>query len=227
MKTRLIFVRHAEAEGNVKRIFHGWYNSNLTERGEEQAKLVAERLKDVNIDVLYSSVLNRTFKTASYIAEQKKLPIITSANLKEINGGDWEDVKWTEIAKRWPEVHDIWENKPGKLQMPNGESMVNFQQRVLKEVYRIIKENEGKTICIVTHGTVIKALQCKFSEMSLEEMQNVPWCENTAVTFVDYDSDMDEFTVKAYGDDTHLPFEMKTIAHQDWWQNLYGEDNRI
>ena len=227
MKTRLIFVRHAEAEGNVKRIFHGWYNSNLTERGEEQAKLVAKRLKDVKIDVLYSSVLNRTFKTASYIAQQKDLPIITSANLKEINGGDWEDVSWIDIVKRWPKAHDDWEKNPGNLQMPNGESMVGFQERVSKEVYRIIKENEGKTICIVTHGTAIKALKCKFSEIKLKEMQNVPWCENTAVTVVDYDSDKDEFDVVKYGDDTHLPMDMKTIANQEWWQNLYGENKRV
>ena len=227
MKTRLIFVRHAEAEGNVKRIFHGWYNSNLTEKGEEQAKLVANRLKDVKIDVLYSSVLNRTFKTASYIAKQVDLPIITTPDLREINGGDWEDVTWVDIAKRWPEVHSDWEKNPGKLQMPNGESMVSFQQRLLKEIRRIISENEGKTICIVTHGTAIKALRCKFSEMKLENMKNIPWCENTAVTVVDYESDTDEFEVVKYGDATHLPIDMKTIAHQDWWKNSYRENIQV
>ena len=117
MKTRLIFVRHAEAEGNVKRIFHGWYNSNLTKKGEEQAKLVADRLKDINIDVLYSSVLNRTFKTASYISEKINLPIITSPELKEINGGDWENIAWVKIPSIWPEIHNNWENNPIQLNL--------------------------------------------------------------------------------------------------------------
>ena len=53
MKTRLIFVRHAEAEGNLYRIFHGWTDGSITERGHLQAKLVAERLKDTPIDVIF------------------------------------------------------------------------------------------------------------------------------------------------------------------------------
>ena len=57
MKTKLIIVRHAEAEGNKTRRFHGWTDSNLTERGHLQAQRVADRLKDVKIDVIYSSSL--------------------------------------------------------------------------------------------------------------------------------------------------------------------------
>lgn len=223
MKTRLIFVRHAEAEGNVKRIFHGWYNSDLTKKGHEQAKLVAERLKDTKIDVLYSSVLNRAFKTASYISEKVNLPIITSQELREINGGDWEDVEWAKIAEQWPEVHYNWENSQDKLEMPNGETMQDFQKRVLKEVYRIINENEGKTICIVTHGTAIKALLCKFLDVKLRNMKSIAWCDNTAVTIVDYELDNDKFDVLVYGDATHLPNDMKTIIHQDWWKKTNEE----
>ena len=90
MKTRLIFVRHAEAEGNYLRIFHGWTDSGITDKGHVQAKKAAERLKDIPIDVLYSSSLKRTIQTAQYIADIKGLPIIRTDKLKEINGGDWE-----------------------------------------------------------------------------------------------------------------------------------------
>ncbi len=45
MKTTLIFVRHAEAEGNLNRIFHGWTDADITEKGHIQAKLAAESLK--------------------------------------------------------------------------------------------------------------------------------------------------------------------------------------
>jgi methionine salvage enolase-phosphatase E1 len=87
MKTRLIFVRHAEAEGNLKRLFHGWYDSSITEKGHKQAKKVAERLSDVPIEVIYSSSLKRTLQTAQYIADVKQLPIIRTDKMKEINGG--------------------------------------------------------------------------------------------------------------------------------------------
>jgi len=223
MKTRLIFVRHAEAEGNVKRLFHGWYDSDLTKKGEEQAKLVADRLEKVKIDVLYSSVLSRTLKTAKCISEKISLPIIKSDKLKEINGGDLENVGWDVIPKMWPEVHENWERRPNLVELPNGETMVEFQARLLKEVYRIINENEGKTVCIVTHGTAIKALKCKFIGLELNDMVAVSWCENTAVTVVDYDSEQDKFELLVDGDVSHLPEEMRTMVHQAWWKKLSEE----
>jgi len=74
IKTRIIFVRHAEAEGNLNRVFHGWTDSSITERGHLQAQRVAQRLKDVDIDVIYSSSLKRTLQTAQYIADVKTFP---------------------------------------------------------------------------------------------------------------------------------------------------------
>ena len=127
---------------------------------------------------------------------------------------------WVDIPNRWPKEHDNWEHSPNLLKLPNGETMVGFQERLLKEVYRIINDNEGKTVVIVTHGTAIKALKCKFSGIKLKDMVAVSWCENTAVTVVDYDSEKDEFDIKMDGDSSHLPMELKTIVHQEWWQNL-------
>lgn len=216
MKTRLIFVRHAEAEGNKSRHFHGWTDSSITERGHLQAKRVAEALADVDIDVIYSSSLKRTIQTASYIAEAKKLPVIQSEKLKEINGGDWENKTWTELEAKWPEAYETWDNSPHEHQMPNGESMKEFQKRVLDEVLLIIEQNIGKNICIVTHGTVIRTLICYFRYCTLEEMINVSWCENTGVTIIDYEDGA--FSTVVEGDASHLGKELGTIVNQDWWE---------
>lgn len=216
MKTRLIFVRHAEAEGNKIRRFHGWTDSQITERGHRQAQRVAQRLSGMSVDVIYSSSLKRTMQTASYIAEVKKLPITGSDRLKEINGGDWEDQMWTELEERWPEAYDTWDNKPHAHQMPNGESMEEFQRRLLEEVMFIIGRNEGKNICIVTHGTAIRAMLCHFRACTLEEMINVAWCDNTAVTIIDYEDGV--FSTVTEGDATHLGSDLGTIVNQDWWE---------
>lgn len=216
MKTKLIFVRHAEAEGNKTRHFHGWTDSGITERGHLQAQRLAERLKDMKIDVLYSSTLKRTMQTAGYISEIKELPINSTDSLKEINGGDWEDVPFNELQERWPEEYDTWENSPDKHIMPNGESMAEFQERLVDEVMSIINENEGKNICIVTHGTAIRALICHFRACTLEEMINVAWCDNTAVTVLDYDGGI--FTTETEGDATHLGSDLGTVVNQEWWE---------
>ncbi len=217
MKTRLIFVRHAEAAGNFKREFHGWTDGDITEKGHLQAVKAAERLKDTDIDVIYSSSLKRTMQTAGYIAKVKNLPIIQTDKLKEINGGDWEGVLWDELPKKWPEAYRTWEYQPHLHKMPNGETMGEFQTRLIAEVMYIIGQNEGKNICVVTHGTAIKALLCHFYSCELEEMLNIKWCDNTAITILDYENG--KFEVIIEGDSSHLGKELGTVENQDWWED--------
>jgi broad specificity phosphatase PhoE len=215
MKTRLIFVRHAEAEGNFKRIFQGFTDGLITKRGHIQAKLAAERLRYEKIDILYSSSLTRTLQTAGYIAEIKNLEIIKLDGLKEINGGDWEGRNWDELPSIWPKEYDTWENAPHIHEMPNGEAMTEFYSRLNKTIDRIVNENCGKNVCIVTHGTAIKALMCRFMGKTLDDMVNVCWCDNTALTVIEVDGD--EFRIITKGDASHLSQEESTLKNQTWW----------
>ncbi|MCX7711034.1 MAG: histidine phosphatase family protein [Clostridia bacterium] len=215
MKTRLIFVRHAEAEGNVKREFHGWMDGDITEKGHVQAQKAAERLKDIKIDVLYASSLKRTMQTAAYISKVKNLPVIQTDRMKEINGGDWEGRRWDELPVLWPKENETWENKPHVHQMPNGESMVEFQKRLMDEVLRIVDENKGKNICIVTHGTAIRAMMCNFMHCSLESMIDIQWYDNTSITIIDYEDG--RFSVVLEGDASHLGKEFSTLQNQEWF----------
>ncbi len=221
MSTRLIFVRHAEAEGNLYREFHGWTDSPITEKGHKQAELAAKRLEGVKIDVIYSSSLKRTLQTAQYIANIKNLPIIRTDKLKEINGGDWEGKKWDELADLYPLENETWEKRPHVHKMPNGESMEEFQERLLKEVQYIADNNKGKNICIVTHGTAIKAMMCRFKGCDLEEMVNIKWYDNTSVTIIDYENG--DYNVVMEGDASHLGREMSTIYNQEWWSQYEKE----
>ena len=215
MKTKLIIVRHAEAEGNVERVFHGWTDSNITKKGHLQAKLVAERLKDINIDSIYSSNLQRCLQTASYISNVKGLPIIKTEQLREINGGKWENMPWDILPVKWPNEYYLWENMPHLHKMPGGESMIEFQKRIVDAFLNIINTQQGKVVCAVTHGTAIKSAICYFYGKSLEEMKNMPWYDNTAVTVVEYAEN--NFNILIEGDVSHLDNQMKTIENQQWW----------
>lgn len=224
MKTRLIFVRHAEAEGNYIREFHGWTDSEITPKGHIQAKLAADKLKDFDIDILYSSSLKRTVQTAQYISEAKGLPIIRTDKLKEINGGDWEGKRWDELPGLWPEEYDTWENKPHEHKMPNGETMKEFQKRLIEEVMYIINKNKGKNVCIVTHGTAIRSLMCIFHGLELTEMINVKWFDNTSITVIDYEDG--KFSVVVEGDSSHLGSELSTLQNQEWWNEHMEKFNK-
>jgi broad specificity phosphatase PhoE/orotate phosphoribosyltransferase len=217
-KTVLIIVRHAEAEGNANRLFHGWTDSKITKKGHFQALAVAKRLSREKIDVVYSSSLKRTLQTAEYISEVKNLPIIRTDKLKEINGGDWEDILWEILPEKWPKEYHSWEKKPHKHRMPNGESMTEFQSRIVDEFKYIINKNKGKNVCVVTHGTAIKSLMCFFKGLELEEMINIPWYDNTSVTIVEHsmiDNQFNKFIILTEGDTSHLEKDKKILENQE------------
>lgn len=216
MTTRLILVRHAEAEGNFTRKYHGWTDSGLTPKGHLQAQRLAVRLTDEKIDVIYSSSLSRTVQTARYIAENKKLEINTTDQLKELYGGDWEDQFFADLGVKWPEEYEKWENHPDQLTMPNGESVADFQNRLINEIERIRNQHPGKNICIVTHGTAIRTLICYFNELPLSEICNIPWDENTSFSIIEYDGEKYSFLLQ--GEASHLGDDLGTIVKQTWFQ---------
>ena len=214
MKTKIIIVRHAEAEGNAQGRFHGWTDSSITEKGHKQSKALAERLKDEKIDVIISSSLKRTLQTAEYISKAKGIPVVSSKNLKEINGGLWENEKWDDLPNLWSVKFDTWEYSPHIHRMPEGETMEEFYKRLVDEVGSIITEYKGKNICIVTHGTAIRALMTYLYGVGLEKMLEMMWHENASITIVEANND--EYKVVLEGDASHIDKEIRTIKNQDW-----------
>lgn len=217
--TTLIYVRHGEAEGNVKRNFHGFYNSSLTPNGREQIRRVAKRLKNVPIDVLYSSDLTRAFETAQAIAEGRELSVQIEERFREINGGEWEDVPWDDLPVKFSESYHDWLYEPYKLQMPGGESMAEFSSRLIRATVEIAEKHPSQTVCIATHGTAIRVLLCYFYGWQLEHLNDVHWCDNAAITIVEYENG--RFRVLVDGDNEHLK-DISTLATQDWWKKLPG-----
>lgn len=217
--TRLIIVRHAEARGNVDRVFHGQTDSDITENGINQLVSLTERFKEIPFDVIYSSDLIRAYKTALAVNSTLNLPIIKDKMLREINGGEWEEMPFAELPKKFPEAFYHWDKKPHLLQMPNGESLEEFANRINTEIDDLVKQNKNKTICIVTHGTGIRVYINYILHNALEDINKVEWCDNTGVSIIDFDDNFNSMLV-LNGDATHLSDELSTIRKQDWWQKL-------
>lgn len=217
--TTLIYVRHGEAEGNVKRNFHGFYNSALTPNGREQIRRAAERLREIPMDAIYSSDLTRAFETAQAIAEGRELSVQIDERFREINGGEWEDVPWDDLPIKFSESYRDWLYEPYKLQMPGGESMAEFSARLIRATVEIAEKHPSQTVCIATHGTAIRVLLCYFYGWQLERLNDVPWCDNAAITVAEYENG--RFRVCMDGDNEHLK-DISTLATQDWWKKLPG-----
>ena len=91
--TEIYLIRHAQAEGNIYRFMQGHWDGDVTETGRYQIKALAEKLKDIKIDAVYSSDLKRAFLTAQAVLKyHPEIRINTDKRIREINLGPWEGV---------------------------------------------------------------------------------------------------------------------------------------
>ena len=112
--TTIYLIRHAEAEGNLYRRAHGWYNSTITDRGYHQIAALAKRFADTKFDAVYSSDRFRTMITALAIYKTHGLPLRTVRALREIDVGYWEDTPWAELERTDPEQLAYFSNDSQK-----------------------------------------------------------------------------------------------------------------
>ena len=202
--TRIILVRHAQGEGNLKGEFHGQFPSDLTELGVTQAECTAEFLKDYPIDIAFASDIPRAYSTAKIIAQAHGLEVVKEKGLREINGGVWETMKFDDIVVKYPEEYDIWKHDLGNCTCPGGESVRHLADRVKTTIERIVKENAGKTILIGTHATPARVMGCVWKRLDITEIVNLKWVPNASVSITDYDSETLEFNPVEYALCQHL-----------------------
>ena len=158
VKTYITAVRHGETEWNVSRQLQGKQNSNLTENGLKQADLTAKALKDTTFDVLYTSDLRRAKETAEIINRHHKLGIRIESSLAERNFGIMEGLTQEEIQQKYPEVYEGYMHRRETYEIPGGESLRFFYNRVTHALNIIVREHAAKRILIVTHGGVLDCM---------------------------------------------------------------------
>ncbi len=217
--TRVYIIRHAEAEGNLYRRIHGRYDSILTDCGLRQTEALAERFKNEKIDAVYSSDMTRTCQTAEAIYKTRRLPLLTTPELRELALGVWEDKTWGEVMKNYPAEYGYFSNEPEKWSIPGGESFSDAQERIAGAVRKIAERHPGGTAAVFSHGSAIRAFTAKLAGCKIAEVGH---SDNTAVSLVEYENG--RFTLKFSGDNSHLPEGYSTLGRQTWWKEKSGLD---
>ena len=215
MRTTVYIIRHAEAEGNVYRRCHGQYNALLTTRAYKQLPYLAKRFENVPLAAVYSSDLFRARVTAQAVAEPHHLSVETRPVLREIDMGDWEDIPWAELPHTWPEQYALWCARPWEAAPPHGETVMQAGQRMLDGVRAIVRENEGKEVAVVTHGSAIRGMLTIAHGFAPEQMGEIGWGDNTCVAKLEFDEN-GNIDVVYENDASHLPQEYSTFASIGW-----------
>lgn len=214
--TTIYLIRHAEAEGNLYRRIHGWYDSLITENGFAQIKALEERFRDIQVDGVWSSDLYRTKTTARAIYVPKGLELHTDPGLREINLGDWEDVTWGLARHDFLDELTRFDTDDPTWQAPNGESFHQLGRRLLETVRRIAGQYPGQTVAMFSHGMAIRQLLSQVKGLPEAEWPTVPHGDNTAVTRLTFDGE--KLAIDYELDNSHLTESISTLARQVWWR---------
>ncbi|MDD5495754.1 MAG: histidine phosphatase family protein [Candidatus Omnitrophica bacterium] len=153
---RLILIRHGETDCNLEARYCGFCNFPLNEKGVWQSRKLAARIKRFRIDKVYSSDLKRACQTSEILFRKAKIEKFP--DLREINVGIFEGLRYEEIAERHGRLYKKWLADPFGVKIPEGESFTEMRTRVRKRLAFIASTNAGKTVAIISHGGPIRVV---------------------------------------------------------------------
>ena len=194
----LILIRHGETVHNVAGIAQGWQDSDLSERGERQVRQLAERLKAMNVDALFSSPLNRAIATATAIAETTGLEVKTLEELREMNYGGWEGRSFLDVRRLDEDIYQRW-IVDGDVACPSGESHNDVRRR-LETAVAHIGGNGARKAAVVTHGTAIRVAATALLDIPV--MASRHFAQDNAALNV-FVRRGDRWVLKVWNDATH------------------------
>jgi len=117
--------------------------------------------------ILYSSPLKRCVLLAKHIQENIQVDSITEdSRLMEMHFGDWELQNWNDIPQ---ELLNPWMEDFVNIRVPNGESFVDLNERVVDFFENEIAKESDKPLIIVAHAGVIRSILCKINNLPLQE----------------------------------------------------------
>lgn len=201
--TRIYFVRHCEATGNLNRVFQGSINTDITDLGEKQLKKLSERFNDIKLDKIYTSPLKRAQKTALAIKGDRDIEIENLDGIVELDGGIIEGKPINESFIKYPDLKDKWFNHPEDFDPENGENMRDAYNRIEKTFFELVDKHRGETIACASHGGIIRCLECRFLHNNIKMLKTVPFFDNTAIGLFEID-DNNNVLIKFTNDYSHL-----------------------
>lgn len=151
---RLFLVRHGETEANLKRFIQGASNGLLNARGYQQVDRLARHLKNVALDRILASDLQRAMDTASVIALPHGLTVEVDERLREWNCGELDG---RPAAMYLQMVKDT--GKPLSLfEPPGGEKLAEVRKRAKAFLDDLVANHLGESILLCSHGDFMRML---------------------------------------------------------------------
>ena len=163
----LIIVRHGETNWNLNNLILSKTDEQLNQKGIDQARITAEKLKGEEIDLIICSPLKRTRQTADIINENRKIPIIYDKRIEERDFGEFEGLKVSDPKFNIKEFWDYEKN----INYIKAENVQDFYKRIFDFIDDTIKKYKDKNVLLVSHGAASAVTNCYFTEIPKQNVE--------------------------------------------------------
>ncbi|WP_320144275.1 2,3-bisphosphoglycerate-dependent phosphoglycerate mutase [uncultured Cohaesibacter sp.] len=180
MERTLVLARHGQSDWNLKNLFTGWKDPDLTEQGTAEAIAAGKKLNDLGMkfDVAFTSDLQRAQKTCQHILDgvgQSDLKTYRDLALNERDYGDLSGLNKDDARKKWgdEQVH-IW-RRSYDVPPPGGESLKDTAARTLPYFITDILPQvmAGKSVLCAAHGNSLRSIVMVLDRLTKEEILEV------------------------------------------------------
>jgi 2,3-bisphosphoglycerate-dependent phosphoglycerate mutase len=169
----LVLVRHGESEWNLKNLFTGWRDIDLTENGIKEARAAGRKLKahGLRFDVGFTSALIRAQRSLDLALEemgQTGIPVVKNVALNERDYGDLSGLNKDDARAKWGAEQVLLWRRSYDVAPPGGESLRDTAARVLPYYIQDILPHvlRGENVLVSAHGNSLRALVMVLEKLS-------------------------------------------------------------
>jgi 2,3-bisphosphoglycerate-dependent phosphoglycerate mutase len=177
MTGTLILVRHGQSEWNLKNLFTGWKNPDLTEQGIDEARATGRKLKAAGYmpEVWFTSALRRAQHTLDLILEEMGITEVTITRSKLLNERDYGDLAGLnkdDARAKWGEEQVLIWRRSYDVPPPGGESLKDTAARTLPyyDAQIVPALKAGKTVLVAAHGNSLRSIVMAIEELTPEQI---------------------------------------------------------
>lgn len=184
--TRLCIVRHGETAWNAQRRIQGQLDVALNATGRAQARALGAMLAGRLFAALYASDLTRARQTAQAAAEALGLEVRLSPILRERHYGVFQGLTHEEARARHGDHYRRFECRDTQFSFGTGESLLQFQSRVMDGLSALARAHPGADVLVVSHGGILDIARRAATGMSLQARRDFP-LPNAALNWLAYE----------------------------------------
>jgi probable phosphoglycerate mutase len=177
--TEIWLVRHGETPWNAERRVQGWEDIDLNQTGIDQARALGLHIKKLAqagqpLDAIYTSDLKRAHATAQTVATEVNLPLNIHKGVRERHFGVLQGLVYDEMDAQAPEAAAVWRSRDPNAELPGGESLGFFHNRVVSAIDEIAARHLGQRVMVVSHGGAMDIIWRHANQVSLQVPRQAP-----------------------------------------------------